>query len=150
MQALFLVLHVLVAMSLITLILLQHGKGADAGAAFGSGASATVFRSTRLATFLTKATAVLALLFQQLLLELSVRQYDGAEEHHRRREGGQLAHGDHGWHHRPNRKKGSEPRQRRRSPISRPSPAGGGVVLREAMCRPPGVAVAGIAVVPIA
>ena len=106
MQALFLVLHVLVGIGLITLILLQHGKGADAGAAFGSGASATVFGARGSATFLTKATAVLALLFfQQLLPELSVRQYDGAEEHHRRREGGQLAHGDHREHHRPDRRK---------------------------------------------
>ena len=63
MQALFLVLHVLVGIGLITLILLQHGKGADAGAAFGSGASATVFGARGSATFLTKATAVLALLF---------------------------------------------------------------------------------------
>jgi preprotein translocase subunit SecG len=63
MQALFLVLHVLVGIGLITLILLQHGKGADAGAAFGSGASATVFGARGSATFLTKATAVLAILF---------------------------------------------------------------------------------------
>lgn len=63
MQALFLVLHVLVGIGLITLILLQHGKGADAGAAFGSGASATVFGARGSATFLTKATAVLAVLF---------------------------------------------------------------------------------------
>ncbi len=63
MQALFLVLHVLVGIGLITLILLQHGKGADAGAAFGSGASATVFGARGSATFLTKATAILALLF---------------------------------------------------------------------------------------
>ncbi len=63
MQAFFLVLHVLVGIGLITLILLQHGKGADAGAAFGSGASATVFGARGSATFLTKATAVLAILF---------------------------------------------------------------------------------------
>lgn len=58
-----LVFQVVVAVSLIGFILIQHGKGADAGAAFGSGASSTVFGSQGSGTFLTKATAVLAFLF---------------------------------------------------------------------------------------
>ena len=55
-----LVIHVVIAISLVALILIQHGKGADAGAAFGSGASATVFGSQGSASFLTRTTAVLA------------------------------------------------------------------------------------------
>ena len=58
-----LVAQVVIAVSLIGFILIQHGKGADAGAAFGSGASSTVFGSQGSGNFLTKATAVLAFLF---------------------------------------------------------------------------------------
>ena len=58
-----LVFQVVVAVSLIGFILIQHGKGADAGAAFGSGASSTVFGSQGTGNFLTRATTVLALLF---------------------------------------------------------------------------------------
>lgn len=57
------VVQVLVAIGLIALVLLQHGKGADAGAAFGSGASATVFGSRGSANFLSRSTAVLATVF---------------------------------------------------------------------------------------
>lgn len=63
MQAFLLVLHVLLAIGLIALILLQHGRGADAGAAFGSGASATVFGSRGSASFLTRITTFLAVVF---------------------------------------------------------------------------------------
>lgn len=63
MQQLILVLHVLIAICLISLVLLQHGKGADMGAAFGSGASNTMFGSTGSAPFLVKVTALLAALF---------------------------------------------------------------------------------------
>jgi len=62
-QTVLLVLQVLVAVSLIGLILVQHGKGADAGAAFGSGASHTVFGSQGSGNFLTRTTAVLAFVF---------------------------------------------------------------------------------------
>lgn len=55
-----LVIHVFMAIGLIGLVLIQHGKGADAGAAFGSGSSATVFGSQGSASFLTRLTAVLA------------------------------------------------------------------------------------------
>ena len=62
-NALLMVLQVLLSITLIALVLLQHGKGADAGAAFGSGASATVFGARGSGNFLTKATAVVATLF---------------------------------------------------------------------------------------
>ncbi len=63
MQLFLTVFHLLLALALIGLILIQHGKGADAGAAFGSGASATVFGARGSASFLTRTTAVLATLF---------------------------------------------------------------------------------------
>lgn len=63
MYSLFLGIHILIALTLIGLILLQHGKGADVGAAFGSGASSTVFGARGSATFLSRATAILAILF---------------------------------------------------------------------------------------
>ena len=55
--------HVLAAVAIIALVLLQQGKGADAGAAFGSGGSGTVFGARGAASFLTRATAILALVF---------------------------------------------------------------------------------------
>lgn len=60
---LLLVVQVAVSLGLIALILMQHGKGADAGAAFGSGASATVFGAAGSANFLSRSTAVLAVVF---------------------------------------------------------------------------------------
>jgi len=57
------VLHVLVALAIIGLVLLQHGKGADMGSGFGSGASGSLFGATGSANFLSRATAVLATLF---------------------------------------------------------------------------------------
>jgi preprotein translocase subunit SecG len=63
MQLFLTVFHLLLALALIGLILIQHGKGADAGAAFGSGASATVFGARGSASFLTRTTAILAALF---------------------------------------------------------------------------------------
>jgi len=65
-----LVLHVIVAVALVVMVLLQQGKGADAGAAFGSGASGTVFGSRGAANFLTRTTGVLAFLFFGLSLAL--------------------------------------------------------------------------------
>ena len=62
-NTLLLVLQVIVAVALIGFVLIQHGKGADAGAAFGSGASSTVFGSSGSGGFLAKATAFLAVLF---------------------------------------------------------------------------------------
>ena len=60
MHTVLLLAHVIIAVSLIALVLLQQGKGADAGAAFGSGASSTVFGSRGAASFLTRTTAALA------------------------------------------------------------------------------------------
>lgn len=60
---LLLVVQVVVALALIALILMQHGKGADAGAAFGSGASSTVFGARGSANFLSRTTAILATVF---------------------------------------------------------------------------------------
>jgi preprotein translocase subunit SecG len=57
------IFHIFLCVGLIGLILIQHGKGADAGAAFGSGASATVFGSQGSGSFLTRTTAVLATTF---------------------------------------------------------------------------------------
>ena len=64
-------LLVLVALLLIGLILLQQGKGADAGAAFGSGASGTVFGAAGSANFLSRTTAVLATIFFVLALSMA-------------------------------------------------------------------------------
>jgi preprotein translocase subunit SecG len=58
-----LVVHVLVGVMMVGLILIQRGKGADAGAAFGSGASGTVFGARGSANFLSRSTAILAAMF---------------------------------------------------------------------------------------
>jgi len=63
MQTALLAAHVIIMVVLIGLILIQRGKGADVGAAFGSGASQTVFGSQGSASFLTRTTAVLATCF---------------------------------------------------------------------------------------
>ncbi|HXC40681.1 MAG TPA: preprotein translocase subunit SecG [Burkholderiales bacterium] len=62
-MTLILIVHVLVALAIIGLVLLQHGKGADVGAAFGSGASGSLFGATGSANFLSRATAILAAVF---------------------------------------------------------------------------------------
>jgi preprotein translocase subunit SecG len=58
-----LVLHVLAAISVCGFVLLQHGKGADMGAAFGSGSSGSLFGAAGSANFLSRTTAVLATVF---------------------------------------------------------------------------------------
>jgi preprotein translocase subunit SecG len=63
MHTILVMVHLFLSIGLIGLILIQHGKGADAGAAFGSGASATVFGAQGSANFLSRTTGVLALLF---------------------------------------------------------------------------------------
>ena len=65
------VLHVLVALAIIGLVLLQHGKGADMGSGFGGGASGSLFGATGAANFLSRTTAVLAALFFILSLALA-------------------------------------------------------------------------------
>ena len=81
MYQLLLAVHVLVAITLIGLVLIQHGKGADIGAAFGSGASNTVFGSQGTGSFLFKLTGGLALTFfvtSVLLSTLVATQYQKA------------------------------------------------------------------------
>jgi preprotein translocase subunit SecG len=56
-------LHVVIALVIIGLVLLQHGKGADMGSGFGGGASSSLFGATGSANFLSRATAVLATMF---------------------------------------------------------------------------------------
>jgi len=63
MQTFVLVLHVVAAMGIVVLVLLQHGKGADMGAAFGSGSAGSLFGSAGAANFLSRSTAVLAAVF---------------------------------------------------------------------------------------
>jgi preprotein translocase subunit SecG len=63
MQTLVLIVHVLTALAICGLVLLQHGKGADVGAAFGGGASGSLFGATGSANFLSRATAILAAVF---------------------------------------------------------------------------------------
>ena len=63
MEVVIFVVHVIAALSIIVLVLLQHGKGADMGAAFGSGSAGSVFGSSGSANFLSRTTAVLATIF---------------------------------------------------------------------------------------
>ena len=62
-QVFVLVAHVVISIAIVALVLLQRGKGAEAGAAFGAGASGTVFGAKGSANFLSRTTAVLATLF---------------------------------------------------------------------------------------
>ena len=66
-----LLVHILAALGVIGLVLVQHGKGADMGAAFGSGASGSLFGSTGSANFLSRTTAVLAAIFFVTSLSLA-------------------------------------------------------------------------------
>lgn len=63
MQIIVLVIHVLAGLGVIGLVLLQHGKGADMGAAFGGGASGSLFGATGSANFMSRATGILAATF---------------------------------------------------------------------------------------
>jgi preprotein translocase subunit SecG len=71
MSILIIALHVVVSIALILIVLLQTGKGADMGAAFGGGSSQTLFGSTGASTFLTKMTTVAAVLFMLTSLILA-------------------------------------------------------------------------------
>lgn len=66
------VVHVLVSLGLIGLIMIQQGKGAEAGASFGGGASQTVFGSQGSGNFLTKTTKYLAIIFFSTSISLAV------------------------------------------------------------------------------
>jgi preprotein translocase subunit SecG len=79
MESLVIFAHVLAAIGITGLVLIQHGKGADMGASFGSGASQTIFGSVGSGNALTKSTAWLATLFfaTSLLLALFAKQQSG-------------------------------------------------------------------------
>jgi len=78
METLVWVVHVIVALAVIALVLLQHGKGADMGAAFGSGSAGSLFGATGSANFLSRSTAVVATFFFLTSLGLS---YCGLQQH---------------------------------------------------------------------
>lgn len=78
MQQIILIIHILLALSLIGLILIQQGKGAEAGASFGGGASQTVFGSQGSTSFLFKLTAGMAILFlvtSMVLTRIAANKY---------------------------------------------------------------------------
>ena len=70
MHTIVVIIHVIVSLALVSIVLLQHGKGAGIGAAFG-GSSQTVFGSTGAAPFLAKLTAIVAILFMCTSLGLT-------------------------------------------------------------------------------
>ncbi len=72
METIVVVVHVIVAIAIVGLVLLQQGKGADAGAAFGSGSSQTVFGSAGSGNFLTRSTAIAATIFFITSLTLAI------------------------------------------------------------------------------
>jgi preprotein translocase subunit SecG len=78
METLVWIVHIVVAIAVIALVLLQHGKGADMGAAFGSGSSGSLFGATGSANFLSRSTAVLATLFFLTSLGLA---FFGLQQH---------------------------------------------------------------------
>jgi preprotein translocase subunit SecG len=85
---LIIVAHVLIALAIIGLVLLQHGKGADMGSGFGSGSSGSLFGATGSANFLSRATAVLATVF--FLSSLGLAYLGGSTG---KREGGTVMDG---------------------------------------------------------
>ena len=70
-HTIILTVHIIAGLSVIGFVLIQHGKGADMGAAFGSGASGSLFGATGSANFLSRVTAVLAAVFFVTSLGLS-------------------------------------------------------------------------------
>ncbi|MEC7119816.1 MAG: preprotein translocase subunit SecG [Pseudomonadota bacterium] len=72
METLVLVVHILVALIMIALILVQQGKGAEAGATFGGGGAATVFGAAGSGNFLTRTTAIMTTIFFMTSLGLAV------------------------------------------------------------------------------
>jgi preprotein translocase subunit SecG len=72
MYQVIIVIHVLLGLGVVGLVLMQQGKGADAGAAFGTGSSGSVFGAQGAASFLSRTTAILAALFFTTSLGLAV------------------------------------------------------------------------------
>jgi preprotein translocase subunit SecG len=77
METIVWVVHVLAALGVVGLVLMQHGKGADMGAAFGSGASGSLFGSSGSANFLSRATAILAAVF--FVTSLTLAYFSGTK-----------------------------------------------------------------------
>ena len=75
------ILQILSAMAMIGLVLIQHGKGADMGASFGSGASGSLFGATGSANFLSRSTAICATVFFATTLGMSVLQTGRGSAH---------------------------------------------------------------------
>jgi preprotein translocase subunit SecG len=71
MSTFVIVIHIIVAVALILIVLLQTGKGADMGAAFGGGGSQTLFGSTGISTFLSRLTTIAAIVFMLTSLGLA-------------------------------------------------------------------------------
>ena len=71
MTILLIIFHILICLALVMIVLLQTGKGADMGAAFGGGSSQTLFGSTGASTFLTKSTTMIAVAFMLTSLGLA-------------------------------------------------------------------------------
>ena len=78
-ETLVVVVHVVIAVALVGLVLIQQGKGADAGAAFGGGASQTVFGSQGSGSFLTRFTTLLAVVFFVTSFSLAIFAKQRAE-----------------------------------------------------------------------
>ncbi|MBT4386374.1 MAG: preprotein translocase subunit SecG [Betaproteobacteria bacterium] len=76
MSFIVLVIHVLAALGVVGLVLMQHGKGADMGAAFGGGSSGSLFGSSGSANFLSRLTAVFATIFFITSMSLSFLQFE--------------------------------------------------------------------------
>ena len=72
MQTIIIIVHVVAAIAIVGLVLLQQGKGADAGASFGAGASQTVFGASGSGNFLVRATTIAAVVFFVTSLTLAI------------------------------------------------------------------------------
>jgi len=72
MSVIITIIHIFVAIALIMIVLLQTGKGADMGLAFGGGSSQTLFGTTGASTFLSKATTVIAIVFMLTTFSLTI------------------------------------------------------------------------------
>jgi preprotein translocase subunit SecG len=77
MYQVIIVIHVLLGLGVIGLVLMQQGKGADAGAAFGTGSAGSVFGAQGAASFLSRSTAILATLFRTSYDKWSPRHRTG-------------------------------------------------------------------------
>ena len=76
MYTILITVHVIICLALMILVLMQHGKGADAGVAFGSGSSASLFGSSGADSFMVKVTTFVAVAFFATSLTLFLMKYD--------------------------------------------------------------------------